>query len=259
MTTAPEQHATALRALFPDLRLETDDLFLLEAFQVEQLPERAPARALAALLGTDPRLRRYFAARAPRITPWLDQIEPAPTQDVELVLWALADWIVYQRYPDRYDALDTLRWNPSELTSRVALDGLVVVDAGAGTGWLTEAIAERAATVIAVEPVAALRRYIRERVARPHVHVTDGLLDRLPLQSATIDVLVTSRAIGWRIEDELAEVDRVLRPGGHALHFTGSATPPPELATALVSRGYVHDSYDEAGTPKRLYHKRKAP
>ena len=43
-------YAEALQEMFPDLDPAVDDLFLLEPHQITHLPERAPARELAAVL-----------------------------------------------------------------------------------------------------------------------------------------------------------------------------------------------------------------
>jgi hypothetical protein len=60
-------YAGILRERFPDLNPEVDDLFLLEAHQIAGLPERAPARELAAVLHTHPRLQRFFVTRHPTV------------------------------------------------------------------------------------------------------------------------------------------------------------------------------------------------
>jgi ubiquinone/menaquinone biosynthesis C-methylase UbiE len=52
-----------------------------------------------------------------------------------------------------------------------------------------------------------------------NVYVTDGFLSSIPLPDSSLDVLFTSNAIGWNIEKELHEIERVVNPGGQAIHI----------------------------------------
>jgi hypothetical protein len=97
-----------------------------------------------------------------------------------------------------------------------------------------------------VEPVAALRRYLRERARQAGLTtllVTDGVLDEMPLPSGCADVLVTYHAVGWRLPREVAEIDRVLTGGGTAVHLFAQP-PPPAVADALRGVGYRADRYE---------------
>lgn len=105
-------YADQLREMFRGLNPQLDDLLLLEAHQIESLPKRAPARQFAAVLHAHPRLLRFFVARHPPIESFLAKLlaQHGPASAGELkaceysVAWELADWIVYQREPARYDA-----------------------------------------------------------------------------------------------------------------------------------------------------------
>jgi SAM-dependent methyltransferase len=92
--------------------------------------------------------------------------------------------------------------------------GMVVVDLAAGTGKLTRALADRGAQVVAVEPVAAMRTALAR--VMPGVRVLDGVAEELPLTDAAADVVTVGQAFHWfRAAPALAEIHRVLRPGGH--------------------------------------------
>jgi hypothetical protein len=39
---------------------------------------------------------------------------------------------------------------------------------------------------------------------------------------STLDVLITSNVIGWNLPDELREIERAVKPGGHAIHLLHS-------------------------------------
>ena len=69
-------------------------------------------------------------------------------------------------------------------------------------------------------------------------------------------MLLTRNAIGWHLSDELAEIDRVVAPGGLALHLYGMPHPAPpddEVHAALIAAGYRADSYVEGDSRKRRY------
>jgi ubiquinone/menaquinone biosynthesis C-methylase UbiE len=76
--------------------------------------------------------------------------------------------------------------------------------------------------LFAVEAATSLRRFIRDKAAKENVKnlfVVDGFLDSIPLPDNSADVLMTSNAIGWNLEDELREIERVLKPNAHAIHL----------------------------------------
>ena len=181
-------YAELLRARFPDLAPETDDLFLLEAHQIANLPQRAPARELAAVLHADSRLHRFFVARHPSIAGFISQLldEHAPVSEEELaafgqaLVWELADWIVYQRAPDMYDAGSGVDWDVAAVTSVVDLEGKAVIDAGAGTGRVAFSVAPYARHVFAFEPVATLRRRRRHACPGHRLISADDVIARCP-------------------------------------------------------------------------------
>ena len=103
------------------------------------------------------------------------------------------------------------------------IDGTTVstaVDVGCGTGYHLPMLAERAGTVIGVEPHARLADAARRRVDRARlgssVQVERGLAERLPLPDASVDLAFSHWAYFWGpgCEPGLAEADRVLRTGG---------------------------------------------
>jgi len=265
-------YADHCRRLFPGLELDVGDLYLLEWFQIAGLPERVPERELAQVMHAHGGLREFFLARYPPLLDYTEQALAAhsPVDGDELraaeqaVVWEIAEWIVYQREPDLYDALSVHDWDVVTATADVvSLDGKVVLDAGAGSGHASFAACRLAATVFAMEPVAALRRYMRDKTVRlgiENLFVLDGFLHAVPLPAASLDVLFTCRAIGWRLPAELREIVRVLRPGGVAVHLTGQpypADPDDPLHQALLAGGYQQGTYSEGSSTQRKYWKRR--
>jgi SAM-dependent methyltransferase len=91
--------------------------------------------------------------------------------------------------------------------------GRTVVDLGAGTGKFTRLLALTGAGVIAVEPV----REMRERLAEllPGVAVSGGTAEGTGLAAGCADAVVAAQSWHWfEARGALAEVERLLRPGG---------------------------------------------
>lgn len=90
----------------------------------------------------------------------------------------------------------------------------VMVDLGCGSGFWLPRYADEAASVIGVEPDERLVPLAADRDAR--VHVVAGSAEHIPLDDATVDVVHARFAYFFPpgVEAGLAEVMRVLRPGG---------------------------------------------
>ncbi len=89
----------------------------------------------------------------------------------------------------------------------------VVVDLAAGTGKLTRLLVTTGATVIAVEPVAGMRRVLASQV--PSVEAIDGTAEDIPLRPASVDLVSVGQAFHWfNVSAALAEIHRVLRQDG---------------------------------------------
>jgi SAM-dependent methyltransferase len=83
-----------------------------------------------------------------------------------------------------------------------------VLDLGAGTGNLTEALRERFARVIAVEPDDGMRLHIDQEALA-------GSAEAIPLGDSSVDGVFVGEAFHWFAWDEaMAEIARVLRTGG---------------------------------------------
>jgi ubiquinone/menaquinone biosynthesis C-methylase UbiE len=257
--------------MFRGVTLDLEDLYLLESFQIEILPGITDPE-LAAVLHAFPSIKRFLLTRCPGVSASIERImkkySPAKN-DRELkkisdkLVWSIADWLVYGKCPQAYDNLDFHRWDFREVTVITPLDGKIVIDGGAGTGRVTLEAARTAGRVHAVEPVARLRQFIRDKAFEAdlrNIFVTDGFLHAIPLPDNYADVLITSHALGWHLEKELKEFERVVRKGGYIIHCPGTAEVPGEEAQhyRLISPdwGYDFSRYAESDGWKRKYWKR---
>lgn len=91
--------------------------------------------------------------------------------------------------------------------------GRTVLDVAAGTGKLTRELVPTGVTVVAVEPVPAMRAVLERLV--PGATALDGTAEALPVADASVDAIVVASAFHWfDAGAAAAEFHRVLRPGG---------------------------------------------
>jgi ubiquinone/menaquinone biosynthesis C-methylase UbiE len=102
----------------------------------------------------------------------------------------------------------------AHLTATLALGpGRVLLDLGAGTGKLTRLLVPTGARVVAVEPLAEMRATLVQ--LSPSVEALEGTAEDIPLSDASADAVTVAQAFHWfRGDEALAEIHRVLRPGG---------------------------------------------
>lgn len=267
-------YSSYLKERFPGIDLEVEDLLLLEAFQIEYLPGRLPEKEFALLLQLHPTVYRFMEAKCPLVGDFISAMllkhkagdfKGSPEETCQELLWEIADLIIYNKYPEAYDERSRHTWNIGEITAITSLEGKTVVDAGAGTGNLAFLVAPFAGTVFAVEPVASMRRFMKEKAGRERInnlYVMDGFLDSLPLPGNTVDVLLTSNAIGWNLEDELREIERVLKPRADAIHLVRAHAPTENpFHGILVSEAwnYAFVKSEDGGEHKTIYYKTQIP
>lgn len=125
-----------------------------------------------------------------------------------------------QGFDTNADAYEVARPSyPAEAVAHVVGHGRIgpgarVLDLAAGTGKLTRLLVPTGASVTAVEPVAGMRDRLEATV--PGVEVLDGTAEALPLDDCSCDAVTVAQAFHWFDPPAaLAEIGRVLRPGGH--------------------------------------------
>jgi len=149
---------------------------------------------------------------------------------------------IYQTDGDRYEALvarEDYQGNILRAIEEILkLDGLDVLDLGAGTGRLTLLLAPRAGSIHSFDASAEMLRVCRERLvasglANWQVDVADHR--RLPVPDHSADLTVSGWSVSylavWNQENGTAELDtwleemkRVLRSGGTIILFESLGT-----------------------------------
>lgn len=126
------------------------------------------------------------------------------------------------RFTGFADCYDRHRPQPPEIITAILTQLLgdpapsLVVDLGSGTGLSTRIWIGRAREVIGVEPNADMRRVAEANTPRASgIRYTDGHSTHTGLPDGAADCVCCSQAFHWmEPEPTIAEVHRILRPGG---------------------------------------------
>jgi SAM-dependent methyltransferase len=200
----------------------------------ERMPERSPARG--ALRGRPARGRAHVAGEAARYGARVS-LHPLAERFASVTA-------EYERgRPDYPPAV------VGALAAELHLQpGARVLDLAAGTGKLTRALLAGGLDVLAVEPQAALRDVLAERIGSERVR--DGLAEAIPFADDTFAAVTVSDAFHWFDHaPALAEIARVLRPGGGlcvvwTIPDWGGATWAHELGTLMATLRPEHPGFD---------------
>ena len=154
---------------------------------------------------------------------------------------------IYQSEGDRYEALisrEDYQGNiPRAIDEILRVDGLDVIDLGAGTGRLTLLLGPRAKSIRAFDLSAEMLRVCRERLIKSglsnwYVEVADHR--QLPVQDHSVDLVVSGWSVSYlavwnpqngqaELDKWLAEMKRILRRNGIIILFeslgTGNESP----------------------------------
>jgi SAM-dependent methyltransferase len=128
--------------------------------------------------------------------------------------------LTYNLRPELWDRLSRSEPLAPELIRDVERDlispGIRILEVGAGSGRLTTLLEPRAGALVAIEPSAALRCLLRQRL--PSVYVVAGHGHRLPVAPAWADLVIACGTFGpdppMGGPVVLGEMLRCARPGG---------------------------------------------
>jgi precorrin-6B methylase 2 len=144
--------------------------------------------------------------------------------------------------PAIWDALPWSAWDPKEIYKHVEIKGKKIIDIGAGTGQVSLRCAPYADFVYALEPVARLRRYIDRKLSAAgfkNFQTLNGVLQSIPLKENSIDIgIISSGSFGWYPNEELKEIERVIRPHGTMLMLAVCSWKNKETINLLRKNGY---------------------
>ncbi len=197
-----------------------------------------------------PQVVEHFSQASPAFRAGLREAQARPLELLpeelrttqEAILRRCAWNVGMAKSPATWDALPWSYWDPSEIHDRVDVRDRVVLDIGAGTGQVTLRCAPYAKRVIALEPVAVLREYVERKMSAlgfENVTTLDGLLEQLPLADDAVDVAILSNgSFGWKPDEELCEIDRVVTPGGTALMLAPCGLDDSDLFDGIRRAGY---------------------
>ena len=124
-------------------------------------------------------------------------------------------------------------------------DKWVVGDLGCGTGILCEAVAPAVRRVIAVDESGAMLTAAKRRLSPlANVDVRTGSVEKLPIKDNELDVALLFMVTHFVLEPTkvLAEVRRVLKPGGRLLVLDLTAHEHDEYAQEL---GHIWQGFTE--------------
>ncbi len=263
------KYYSRLKQLFDGIKLNAEDLLYLESFQIQYLPDRIPQKEFTTVLREFPFVKRFLISKHPPIKRFINVIfnENEEIKDriiinehCDRLIWEIADLIIYNKYPEIYDKKVDFTWDISDIISIEALKEKIVADVGAGSGMLAFLLTKYARTVSAIEPITSFRNFIREKannVKCGNIYTMDGFLDSIPFPENSFDILFTSNAIGWNLEKELHEIERVVKPNGQAIHLMRVSENETEnpFHKQLISSDWKYDfyKYQDAGRLKFKY------
>jgi SAM-dependent methyltransferase len=108
-----------------------------------------------------------------------------------------------------------------------------ILDLAAGTGKLTRQLHERGLRCVAADPSPSMREVFARVV--PRVPMVGATAERIPFGEATMDAVVVAQAFHWfDPEVALAEIDRVLSPGGWLALVWNERDESDPMVTELV-------------------------
>ncbi|MCU7729700.1 methyltransferase domain-containing protein [Actinoplanes sp. KI2] len=213
----------------------------------------APRVLALALRGAAPEVADHVLAHAaPELAAAVRAHGAVDTNRAEVLQAQLAVasvyfWeMAYHGYPEVYERFSARQQPPlDEMFPPETYRGRTVLDVGTGGGRLLVHLDGHAAELYGIDPCPPLLGIAGTKV--PGAILREGGFDRLPLADASVDAVISHGA--YQISEErgglagLAEIRRVLRPGGTARIAVAKAETARHLrstgATEIPVRGAI--------------------
>ncbi len=236
-----------------------DAMLRMERFQIRLMLEYLEGKtetAMAVALKENPKVAWVFEHKCPEMAEKVRTLiagapegqSPEQVRAAEVyVLGAFEDFVIYTTPEVMEEKCDFIYgWKKERLFELCGLEGKTVLDVGSGTGRLAFAAAERAAFVVASEPVDSLREFMRDEIARKgirNMRVCDGLCDCLPFPDNSFDVTMSGHVVGDRFREEVDELTRVTKDGGWLLDVPGDQRRETGRNEQLLADGWEELAY----------------
>ena len=234
-----------------------DSMLLMERFQIRYMlciPVPEYRRDMGIALKANPKVAWYFAHKCPEMADLVTEIQSAPDADLitvhsceQRIIGGAEDFVIYttpERMATQCDFI--YGWDAARLLEMCDFHDKIVLDVGSGSGRLAFAAAKYAKLVIASEPVDSLREYMRDEIRRNgiiNMRVCDGMCDNLPFPDNTFDVVMSGHVVGDHFKEEVAELNRIVKPGGWLLDCPGDQPRMTYPSKELLADGWEELAY----------------
>ncbi len=231
----------------------------MERFQIRLMLENLGnegRKPMAIALKANPEVAWLFEQKCPEMAAVVKELTDSAPKDSSseqireaeiTILGGFEDFVIYTTPEVMREKCDFIRgWEKERLFELCDLSEKSVLDIGSGTGRLAFAAAERAAFVVASEPVDAMREYMRDEIKRRDIHnvrVCDGLCDCLPFPDNSFDIVMSGHVVGDRFYEEVKEMTRITKLGGWLLDVPGDQHRETRRNEQMLADGWEELPY----------------